>query len=140
MNSKQLNLFIRIFVLALLMASVPLFFSLPGNSVWLIASVAIAMAIALVALVAASERATAMKTGLPLEDELSRKATWKAGYYAFIIGLWLAIGIMAANLVGGELFKLPDINFRYAFEAMIVLPALAFIVLAMWFKKKGNID
>ena len=137
---KQLNLFIRVFVLALIIAAGSLFFTFPGKSIWLITSVAIAMAVALVALVAASERVTAMKTGLPLEDELTRKTTWKAGYYAFVVGLWLAIGIMAANLVGGELFKLPDLDFRYAFEAMVVVPALVFIILAMWFKKKGNID
>ncbi len=137
---KRLNLFTRVFVLALLMAGVPLFFSMPGNSVWLVASVAIAMAVALVAIVAASEKVTSMKTGLPLEDEFSRKATWKAGYYAFVTGLWLAIGIMAANLAMGELFKLPDLEFRYAFEAMIVVPGLTFVVLALWFKKKGNVD
>ena len=134
-----MNLFIRVFVLALLMAGFSLFFSMPGNSVWLIASVAIAMAIALVAVVAASEKVTSMKTGLPLEDEFSRKATWKAGYYAFVIGLWLAIGIMFANLVLMELFKLPGLEFRYAFEALIIVPCLTFVVLAMWFKKKGNI-
>jgi hypothetical protein len=137
---KQLNLFMGVFVMALIIAAGSLFFTFPGKSIWLVGSVAIAMAVALVALVAASERVTAMKTGLPLEDELSRKATWKAGYYAFLTGLWLATGIMAANLIGGELFKLPDIDFRYAFEAMVVVPALVFIVLAMWFKKKGNID
>jgi hypothetical protein len=136
---KRLDLFVRVFVLALLMAGFSLFFSMPGGSVWLMASVAIAMAIALVAIVATSEKIVSMKTGLPLDDELSRKATWKAGYYAFVTGLWLAIGIMAANLVGGELFKLPGLDFKYAFEAMIVVPALVFIILAMWFRKKGNV-
>ncbi|MDD5172077.1 MAG: hypothetical protein PHF60_03515 [Candidatus ainarchaeum sp.] len=137
---NRLNLFTRVFVLALLMAGFSLFFSMPGSSVWLVASVAIAMAVALVAVVAASEKVTSMKTGLPLEDEFSRKATWKAGYYAFVTGLWLAIGIMFANLVVVEFFKLPGLEFRYAFEALIVVPGLTFIVLAMWFKKKGNID
>jgi MFS family permease len=137
---KRLNLFIRVFVLALLMAAISLFFTMPSDSVWLIVSAAIAMAIALVAIVAASERVTSMKTDLPLEDEFSRKATWKAGYYAFVTGLWLAIGIMIANMILVELFKFPDIEFRYAFEALIVAPALTFVVLAMWFKKKGNVD
>ena len=134
-----MNLFIRVFVLALLMAGFSLFFTLPGN-LWLTASVAIAMAVALVAIVAASEKITSMKTGLPLEDEFSKKATWKAGYYAFITGLWLAIGIMIADMVAVEFFKLPQIEFRYAFEALIVVPALVFIILAMWFKKKGDIN
>jgi hypothetical protein len=137
---KRLDLFVRVFILALLMAGVPLFFSLPGNSIWLIASVAIAMAVALIAVVAASERVTSMKTGLPLEDELSRKATWKAGYYAFVTGLWLAIGIMFANLIAVEVLKLPEVEFRYAFEALVVVPGLTFVVLALWFKKKGTID
>lgn len=137
---KQLNLFIRVFAMALIIAAGSLFFAFPGKSIWLITSVAIAMAVALVALVAASERLTAMKTGLPLEDELTRKATWKAGYYAYIIGLWLAIGIMFANLAAVELLNLPEIEFRYAFEALIVVPALSFVVLALWFKKKGNVD
>lgn len=137
---KQLDLFIRVFVLALIIAAGSLYLTFPGKSIWLIASVAIAMAVALIAIVAASEKVTSMKTGLPLDDEYSRKATWKAGYYAFIIGLWLAIGIMAANLVGGEIFGLPDIDFRYAFEAMIAVPGIAFVVLAMWFRKKGNLD
>jgi hypothetical protein len=137
---KRLNLFIRVFVMALIIAAGSLFFTFPGKSIWLIASVAIAMAVALLAIVAASEKVTAMKTGLPLEDEFSRKATWKAGYYAFIVGLWLAIGIMVANLILGEVFKLPDIEFRYAFEAMIIVPALTFIVLTLWFKQNGKVD
>ncbi|MFH2106550.1 MAG: hypothetical protein ABII22_04765 [Candidatus Micrarchaeota archaeon] len=126
--------------MALIIAAGSLFFTFPGKSIWLIVSVAIAMAVALLAIVAASEKVTAMKTGLPLEDEFSRRATWKAGYYAFIIGLWLAIGIMAGNLIAGEVFKFPDIEFRYAFEAMIVVPALTFIVLAMWFRQSGKVD
>lgn len=137
---ERLNLFIRVFALALIMAASSLFFSLQEKSIWLITSVAIAMAIALVAIVAASEKVTSMKTGLPLEDELSKKATWKAGYYAFITGLWLAIGIMFANLIATELLRLPEIEFRYAFEALVVVPAISFVVLALWFKKKGNID
>jgi len=138
--SKRLNLFVRVFVLALLMAGFSLFFAIPGNSLWLVASVAIAMAVALVAIVAASEKVTSMKTGLPLEDELSRKATWKAGYYAFLTGLWLAIGIMAADFFMVEAFNLQQLEFRYAFEAMIVVPSLTFVALAVWFKKKGNLD
>jgi hypothetical protein len=137
---KRLDLFVRIFVLALLMAAFSLFFSMPGGSLWLITSIAIAMAVALVAIVAASEKVTSMKTGLPLDDELSRKATWKAGYYAFVAGLWLATGIMFANLAMMEFFKLPSLEFRYAFEAMVIVPGLTFVVLAMWFKKKGNMD
>ena len=137
---KRLNLFIRVFVLALLIAGFALFFTLPGNPVWLIGSVAIAMAIALIAIIAASERVTSMKTGLPLEDEFSRKVTWKAGYYAFVTGLWLGIGIMVANMSAMEFLKLPEIEFRYAFEAMIIVPGLTFVVLAMWFRRQGNLD
>jgi len=137
---KRLNLFIRVFVLALMMAAGSLYFSLGEKSVWLIASVAIAMAVALVAIVAASEKVTSMKTGLPLEDEFTRKVTYKAGYYAFVTGLWLAIGIMAANMFAMEILQLPEINFRYAFEALIVLPALTFVVLVLWFKKTGKAD
>lgn len=136
----RFNLFVRVFVLALLIAAASLFFSWSGSSVWLIVSVAIAMAIGLVAIVAASEKVTSMKTGLPLEDELSRRATWKAGYYAFLTGLWLAIGIMFAGMLATEVFKLPEIEFRYAFEAMIVLPGIVFIVLAMRFKKEGKLE
>lgn len=137
---KRLNLFLRVFLAALVIAGFSLFFSLPGSSLWLIASVAIAMAIGLVAVVAASEKCTAIKTGLPLEDELSKKATWKAGYYAFLVGLWLAIGIMFSNMFVIEVLKLPEIEFRYAFEALVVVPALTFVVLALWFKKQGKIE
>ena len=56
--SKRLNLFIRVFVLALLMAGFSLFFSMPGGSLWLIASVAIAMAVALVAALVATALVT----------------------------------------------------------------------------------
>lgn len=137
---KRLNLFVRVFVLALIMAAGSLYFSLGEKSLWLIASVAIAMAVALVAIVAASEKVTSMKTGLPLEDEFTRKVTHKAGYYAFVTGLWLAIGIMAANMFAVEVLKLPDIEFRYAFEALIVLPALTFVVLTLKFKRMGKVD
>ena len=137
---KRLNLFMRVFVLAFLMAGFSLFFSLPGSSLWLVASVSIAMAIGLVAVVAASEKVKSIKTGLPLEDELSKKATWKAGYYAFLTGLWLAIGIMIADMIAVEAFKFPEMEFRHAFEAMVVVPGIVFIVLAMRFKKKGKLE
>ncbi|MCX6799203.1 MAG: hypothetical protein NTW59_03855 [Candidatus Diapherotrites archaeon] len=137
---KRLNLFMRVFVLALVMAVPSLFFSLQASALWLVAAVAIAMAVGLVAVVAATEKVKSIKTGLPLEDELSRKATWKAGYYAFLTGLWLAIGIMAANMFAIEVFKLPEIEFRYAFEALIVVPAVVFIVLALCFKRKGKLE
>lgn len=138
--SKRLNLFARVFIAAFLIAAFSLFFSWKDGSAWLVAAVAIAMAVGLVAIVAASEKVTSMKTDLPLEDELSRKATWKAGYYAFLTGLWLAIGTMIANMFMVEALKLPEIEFRFAFEALIVVPGLTFIVLAMWFKKKGKFD
>ena len=137
---KRLNLFMRVFVLAFLMAGLSLFFSLPGSSLWLLASVSIAMAVGLVAVVAATERVKSIKTGLPLEDELSKKATWKAGYYAFLTGLWLAIGIMFGNIIATEAFGADEIEFRYAFEAIIVVPAIVFIVLALRFKKKGKLE
>lgn len=136
---KRLNLFIRVFIAAFVISAGSLFFSWREDSVWLVSCVAIGMAVAMVAIVAASEKVVSMKTGLPLEDEFSRRATWKAGYYAFIIGLWLAIGIMFANLFAVEFLKLPEIEFRYAFEALIVVPALSFLVLAKWFRNKGNL-
>jgi MFS family permease len=132
--------FIRIFVLAMVIAGGVLFFALGIQSLWLLASGAIAMAVALIGVVAASERVISMETGMPLQDELSRKAIWKAGYYAFVTGMWLAIGLMAGNLFAGEILKLPEINFRYAFEVLVIVPGLVFAVLAMWFKQKGSVD
>lgn len=137
---KRLNLFIRVFIVALLIAGFSLFFSSPGSSLWLVVSAAIAVAIGVIAVVAASRKVASIKTGLPLEDELSKKATWKAGYYAFLAGLWLAICIMGANIFAVEFLKLPEIEFRYAFELLIVVPAFVFIFLSMRFKKQAVVE
>ena len=137
---RKLDLFARVFVFALVIAASSLFLTVSGKSVWLAAAVAIAAAVALVGVIVGSERIKAQKAGLPFEDELSKKVSWKAGYYAFLVSLWLAIGIMIANMLSVEFFKQPDIEFRYAFEAIIIVPAIVFIVLALRFKSKGKID
>lgn len=84
-------------------------------------------------------RVKAIKAGLPAEDELSKKALGKAGYYGFFAAIYGALGLMFYNSLAEEnLWLVLDAD-RMA-EAIILISAVVFMASALWMTFKGNVE
>jgi len=74
-----------------------------------------------------------IKRGLPMKDEMSRKAEFKAGAYAFYLGIYL---LLALGMFGDNYFERPS----QATGAGILGMAIIFFIFWIYFNKKGNIN
>jgi cytosine/uracil/thiamine/allantoin permease len=54
------------------------------------------------------------KSGFPAQDERTKKITGKAATYAFFIGLYFMIALMAANIINREFTGSPLLDAGYA--------------------------
>lgn len=78
------------------------------------------------------EKAKNAKSGLPAEDELSRKINYKAGYYAYISSIGIALSTMWAS----EFFA--GLEARHVAEIVILLPGMVFIGTYLYMSRKGD--
>lgn len=86
------------------------------------------------------QRARDIRAGFKPEDEMSKKAAHKAGYYAYISSVWTAVGMMWLNIFLTEEFGFPDFSTSFFVGAVVIIPGLVFIGLTLWFRKKGNVE
>ena len=80
-----------------------------------------------------------IKSGLPIGDELTKKTTWKAGYYSYLFSVWVAIGLMWYNIIIPERFGVPELTVEHVIGVLVLLPGAFFIGLSMYFNKKGDV-
>jgi hypothetical protein len=80
-----------------------------------------------------------MKAGLPLEDELAKKVAWKAGYYAYLSSVWVAVGALWYNTLFGEKIGARELSAEHVVGLVVLLPGAVFIGLSLYFNRKGDI-
>jgi uncharacterized membrane protein len=78
------------------------------------------------------------KSGFPLADERTQKLNWKAAYYAMFMCQYFIIAYLLFNIVGRELFGMPEIEAGYPMIAALLVSALSFLVLRAYFGRKGE--
>ena len=83
-------------------------------------------------------KATAIKAGLPVEDELSKKIMHKAGHYAFLATIYLALLVGMFEDRIAELYGLPALEVHHATATIILLSAISFMVSYFYLSRKGN--
>ncbi len=99
----------------------------------------VAVVLALISMKFVWDRAKSIKAGLPAEDEMSKRAAHKAGYYAFLVGIWTAVGMMFASaFVEGEYGIVLQAH-HYA-AAVVLVPGIVFVLLALYFRDKGRVE
>ena len=86
------------------------------------------------------QRTRDVRKGIPPEDELSKRAGWKAGYHAYLSTVWVAVGMMWLNIFLTEMFGFPEMKTSYFVGAMILIPGIIFLALALRFRSKGNVE
>ena len=77
-------------------------------------------------------RARSFKRGLPAQDELSKRTMHKAGYYAWIVTIYLAL---AASYFSDEF----GIIGRHVGYIILMGSALLFFVFYFWIGRKGDV-
>jgi uncharacterized membrane protein YbjE (DUF340 family) len=76
--------------------------------------------------------ARSIKSKEPVEDERSKRATTKAGYYTFLFSIYLLLGL---GWFGDDYFTRPS----QATGAAILVMAIVFLALILFFNKKGKL-
>lgn len=80
----------------------------------------------------------AVKKGLPAEDELSKKVSWKAGAYSYFATIWIAIAIMWYNTLGVDKLGLYELSTVEIVGVIVLVSGVIYIGLAMLFNRRGG--
>ncbi|MDY6932180.1 MAG: hypothetical protein SVJ22_09735 [Halobacteriota archaeon] len=84
------------------------------------------------------KRAKDLKSGLPVEDELSRKVSHKAGAHAWISSIWIAVALVWYNTFFVDNFNVPELATEQALGAVILSSGMIFFVLAFYYNRRGE--
>jgi len=78
-------------------------------------------------------RAKSIKRGLPAQDEMSKRMMQKAGYYTWLVTIYLALGIpYVSEMIGIEVIG------RHVSAIIISGSALLFFGFYFWFSRRGD--
>jgi hypothetical protein len=73
-------------------------------------------------------KAKSMKSGLPMEDEFSKKVSYRAGYYAYMVSIYVALAVMFLELPVNQ-----------AGAIVILIPAIVFMGSHIILERKGDV-
>ena len=107
------------------------------NSFKSLATIPIALVLVIAATYVVFTRFKSYKAGLKPEDEMSKKAMHKAGYYAFLATIYIALGIGFFEDLIAKWFKIPVLEASQATGLVILLGSVVFIALAIYFTRTG---
>ena len=86
------------------------------------------------------DRSKALKEGLPADDEMSKKAGYKAGYFAYIISVWVAVAGLWWEPIAVDGMGLQPIEIGHVVAAVVLIPGICFLLLAIYFRGKGAVE
>ena len=137
---EKIKLAIGIIIAAAVIVTAAMWFLLSGRESLgdlLIPTVAVLLAI--ISMKFVWDRAKSIRAGLPAEDELSKRAAQKAGYYAFIVSIWSAVATM---FVGSYLEEELGILLepRHYAAIPLLVSSLIFVLLALYFRDRGKVE
>ena len=137
---EKLKILVGIIVAAAVIVTAAMWFLLSGKeTLWDLMIPTVAVILAIVSMKFVWNRAKSIKAGLPYEDELSKRAVHRAGYYAFLVGIWAAVGMMWLSVFLEEELGIVMQAHHYT-AAAVLLPGMTFILLALYFRDKGKVE
>ncbi len=83
------------------------------------------------------KRIKATKQGFAIEDELSKAQGFKAGYFAYLISVWVAVGCLWFN-VFAENSGLTELTAGQVVGAVVLIPGMVFLALAIYMNYGKN--
>ncbi|MBU0636101.1 hypothetical protein KKE06_03680 [Candidatus Micrarchaeota archaeon] len=84
------------------------------------------------------QRTKDAKKGLPTEDERSLKTAYKAGYYAFIVAIWSAVGVNWIDIFITEELGGTALTLSQGTGVVVLLSGLVFIIGYLWLNKRTS--
>jgi hypothetical protein len=110
------------------------------NFLWLlIMYVLIPAVILLIGAWVAWRRLKDKKSGFPVQDERTLKATGKAATYALYIGSYFMIALLFMVIIGQEFFDLPDFGAGPVLTASLLVFNVTFLALRWYLERKGDV-
>ena len=84
------------------------------------------------------KKKSSVDSGMPMEDEMSRKVMLKAGYYSYLVSIYTALGVsifedQIARAVGLSALEVSDVV-----GIVILVPAIVFFICIFYFQWKGD--
>jgi len=111
------------------------------TDVWPITSLGIIIIIALIAIILFWRIVKDRRSGFPAGDERTQKITGKAAMFAFYIGQYFTLALLAVNLIGNEFYGTHGSFFLeagYALIASLLAYSVSFIILYWYFGRKAD--
>jgi hypothetical protein len=78
-----------------------------------------------------------VKSGVPLDDELSTRIKERAGYYTYISTMYFVLGLMWYNIFIVEYITVPQIPMNYLIFGILIFMVIAFALTSMILNRKG---
>ena len=78
------------------------------------------------------------RSGYPLKDERTQRITGKAATYAFYIGQYFTIALLAVNIISKEFYGSYVFEVEYALTVSLLSYSLSFIGLRLLFNRRGD--
>jgi hypothetical protein len=108
---------------------------------WLIPSYGILLIIILIGIFVVLRLVKERRSGFPAGDERTQKIMGKAATVALYIGMYFTLALLAANLIGNELYGTYGSFFPeagYALIASLLVYSVSFIILRWYFGRKAD--
>lgn len=96
--------------------------------------IGVASTLVLTGLAAVLSMWNSMKTGQPLKDEMTVRLAHKAGYYAWIATIYIALA------VGWVIDDIPGMAPRHGSTAVLLLSAITYFIILAALKFKGDYE
>ena len=134
MNTK-----LKIILVAALILGVTITMGLYLKSAWPpngaeLMSTGIALVVVLVGIGVVASMLHSVKTSQPLEDEMTKRLAHKAGYYAWMATIYIALA------VGWFIDDVPDMMPRHGATATMLLSVVTYFIILGVLKIRGNTE
>jgi len=80
------------------------------------------------------------RAGLPIKDEMEKKIWYKAGYYSYLVTIYLALGLSMLSDYLIEDMGISGFDIGVVIGIIILVSSIVFIGLYFYFKHTGKTD
>jgi hypothetical protein len=106
-------------------------------TIWLFILVIPAILIILTLLLLIRRQSEGVKSGLPLDDEMSMRIKERAGYNTYLITMYFVLGLLWYNIFSVENFGVPEIPMNYIIFGILFFMFIMFSLNWIVLNRKG---
>ena len=100
----------------------------------------VAITLALVAVYVIWRKKSSLDSGMPMEDEFSKRVVTKAGYCAYFVSMYTALGVSMFEDRIASAAGLTALGASDVAGIVILVSALVFFACIFYFQRKGMLD